>query len=214
MVCAEDVVSYFRSLKSYERIWIMCRLQHSCLPFELRFLGTCLEELGKKDFHELRSVENEANSSAEICLSELQKFSNKHVQKKIILYLSLLHSHNYACSNSLYKILCDIEGDFSSEKFESSEDEEDYFEHLLMIYTLAINHPAFSFDQKKVLRGIYVNIQTEENKRSNSKRNMSQGTVEHTTDILYNNTPIYIQVILINFVYFHRNFKINVQIYL
>lgn len=170
MVCAEDVVSYFQSLRSYERIWIMCRLQHSCLPFELRFLGTCLEELGKKDFHELRQAENEANSTAEINTSDLHKISNRHVRKKIILYLSLLYSHNYSCSNSLYKILCNSDEVNSILRCDALDNEEDSVEHLLMIYTLAVNHPAFSFEQKRVLHSIFTVVQAEDNKRTNAKR--------------------------------------------
>lgn len=186
MVVAEDVVSYFRSLKSYERIWIMCRLQHSCLPFELRFLGTCLEELGRKDFHELRAVENEANNPNETTLSELRKISHKHVQKKIILYLSLLHSNNYSCSNSLFKILCDSEEVDSFLKYESLEEDENGFEQLLMIYTLAVNHPAFSCEQKQILHNIFTDIQLEETKRLNLKRNVTQTNAEHTDNAPYN----------------------------
>lgn len=181
MVVPADIVSYFRSLKSYERIGIMCNLQHSCLPLELRFLGTCLEELGRKDFHELRSAENEANSSAEICMSELRKISNKDVQKKIILYLSLLHSNNYSCSYALYKILCNAE---EVCKFLNHEDDDDVgSEQLLMIYTLAVNHPAFSCEQKEVLRNIFKEV--EKNKRSNSKNSVNQPSVEQSESPLF-----------------------------
>lgn len=62
----EDVVSCFQDLKSYERIMMMCRLQHCCLPFELRFLGTCLEDLGKRDFYEFKKSEVEANDITEL----------------------------------------------------------------------------------------------------------------------------------------------------
>lgn len=217
MVCAEDVVSYFRTLKSYERIWMMCKLQHCCMPFELRFLGTCLEELGRKDYNELRQAENEANSNAEANLSELRRIGDPRVRNKIILYLSLLHSRNFSCSNSLFKILCDCQEVNAFLKCEPSasppapppppltnaaatasssvtgsaaaaapasntaaatnescgaiaDEEEDCFEHLLMIYTLAVNHPAFSCEQKQTLQNIFEVIRAEQNKRSSLKR--------------------------------------------
>lgn len=187
MVCAEDIVSYFQSLKSYERIWIMCRLQHSCLPFELRFLGTCLEELGRKDFTELRQAENEANSPAEISSGELSKISNKNVQKKIILYLSLLYSYNYSCSNSLFKILCNIDEVCSILKYDTClDDEDESFEHLLMIYTLAVNHPAFSCEQKQVLHDIFSFVQAEENKRTGAKGKSQQANIESSENAAFN----------------------------
>lgn len=195
MVVAEDVVSYFRSLKSYERIWIMCRLQHSCLPFELRFLGTCLEELGRKDFHELRAAENEANTPADNTWSELRKISSKHVQKKIILYLSLLHSNNYSCSNLLFKILCDSEEVNTFLKHETVDENENGFEQLLMIYTLAVNHPAFSCEQKQVLHNIFTVIQLEETKRMNLKHSAAQTNSEIAENAPYN-PSVQVQVML------------------
>ena len=206
MLVAEDVVSYFRGLKSYERIWIMCKLQHSCLPFELRFLGTCLEELGRKDFHELRPAENEANSTAEISLSELRKISNKHVQKKIILYLSLLHSHNYPCSNSLFKILCDSDEVNTFLKYDAPEEDDDGFEQLLMIYTLAVNHPAFSCEQKRVLHSIFSDIQqVEESKRLSLKNNnVAQPSAEQSENPSFA-SPIQLQVMYFVLFCFHQH---------
>lgn len=210
---------------------MMCKLQHCCLPFELRFLGTCLEELGKKDYNELRQAENEANSNAEANLSELRRIGDARVRNKIILYLSLLHSRNYSCSNSLFKILCDCQEVNAFLKCQSSasplispsapppppplstsasatssssaagsaaatvslaasntavasndnsgaatsDEEEDCFEHLLMIYTLAVNHPAFSCEQKQALQNIFDVIRAEQNKRSTLKRAASMG---------------------------------------
>lgn len=240
MVCAEDVVSYFCTLKSYERIWIMCKLQHCCLPFELRFLGTCLEELGKKDYNELRQAENEANSNSEANLSELHKMSDKRVRNKIILYLSLLHSRNYSCSNSLFRILCNCDEVNAFLKCESTlpsatpspstpagaastagatsasattaDEEEDCFEHLLMIYTLAVNHPAFSCEQKQTLQNIFDIIRAEQNKRSSMKRNVAAAAAATTAativhplvepssstvvgdNAVYNNPPLQMQV--------------------
>ncbi|KAK7575575.1 hypothetical protein V9T40_011861 [Parthenolecanium corni] len=252
MVCAEDVVSYFRTLKSYERIWMMCKLQHCCLPFELRFLGTCLEELGKKDYNELRQAENEANSNAEANLSELRRIGDARVRNKIILYLSLLHSRNYSCSNSLFKILCDCQEVNAFLKCESiaspstpppapppptsaistvpsstpgavpavslaasnaatastdnssaatSDEEEDCFEHLLMIYTLAVNHPAFSCEQKQTLQNIFEVIRAEQNKRSTLKQATAMGhaLVDGSMtavgeNAVYNSAPAQIQV--------------------
>lgn len=193
MVCAEDVVSYFQSLKSYERIWIMCRLQHSCLPFELRFLGTCLQELAKKDFLGLNPTEGEANQLADISSPSLRKISDRRVQEKIILYLSLLHSNNYPCSNSLFKILCNLDEVNSILKYDALGDDEDRFEHLLMIYTLAVNHPAFSCEQKQVLHNIFAVVQAEERHR-NARRRLNPNNPENPDNPPFGDEKASVQV--------------------
>ncbi|PSN41832.1 hypothetical protein C0J52_14506 [Blattella germanica] len=161
MVCKEDVVTWFKELTSSKRIDVMCSLLNMCLPFELRFLGTCLEDLGKRDFNELRDTEVRANNSAEF--SELQCISDKRTQSKLALYLSLLKSCNHACSNSMYKILANLDSNEINTILNSSSDENP-LEQLLLLYTLALNHPAFSYEQKAVFGNILVKLQDEEHK--------------------------------------------------
>ncbi|KAJ4436310.1 hypothetical protein ANN_18941 [Periplaneta americana] len=138
-----------------------------CLPFELRFLGTCLEDLGKRDFHELRDTEVRANNSAE--LSDLQCISDKRTQRKLALFLSLLKSCNHACSNGLYKILANFDSAEINTIINNSSSDENPLEELLLLYTLALNHPAFSYEQKAVFGNILVKLQEEENKIYSAK---------------------------------------------
>ena len=165
MVCKEDVVTWFKDLSGSKRVDVMCSLLNMCLPFELRFLGTCLEDLGKRDFHELRDTEIRANNCSE--LSDLQCISDKRTRRKLALFLSLLKSYNYACSNGLYKILANF--DSSEVSTNSSSSDENPVEELLLVYTLALNHPAFSYEQKAVLGNILVKLQDEENKMYSAK---------------------------------------------
>jgi len=158
MVCKEDVVTWFKDLSSSKRVDVMCSLLNMCLPFELRFLGTCLEDLGKRDFHELRDTEIRANNCSE--LSDLQCISDKRTRRKLALFVSLLKSYNHACSNSLYKILANF--DSSEIATNSSSSDENPLEELLLLYTLALNHPAFSYEQKAVIGNILVKLQDEE----------------------------------------------------
>ena len=62
MVRREEVVDWFHKLNGADRLDIMCTLLDICLPFELRFLGTYMENLGRKDFHHLRDADYRANS--------------------------------------------------------------------------------------------------------------------------------------------------------
>lgn len=171
MVCKEDVVSWFKSLKSHSRIDVMCGLLNLCLPFELRFLGTCLEDLGKRDFHELRKHETGANNPLEISSKELSSISDQRARTKLALYISLLHSCNYACSNGYYKILNNVEEVSSLIKCNGvSSADDDVLEELLLIYTIALNHPAFTFEQKMFLTEVFLKLQQEEERRQTVKR--------------------------------------------
>ena len=159
MVCKKDVVTWFKGLKSYKRTDVMCTLLHLCLPFELRFLGTCLEHLGKRDFHELRQSENEANSILELSSKDLQCLSSQQVRTKLAVYVSLLYSCNYTCTNAVYKILSKNE---DVQTILKSSTDESLLDDLLLIYTLALNHPGFSYEQKLNLEKIYRQLQEED----------------------------------------------------
>lgn len=178
MVCKEEVIEWFKSLRSNNRIDVMCTLLNLCLPFELRFFGTCLEDLGKRDFHDLRKTENEANNLSDIS-GEVQWISDKRTRPKLVLYISLLHSCNYPCCNGLFKILSnfdEVNALLKSPTILAPDD--NTLEELLLIYTLALNHPAFTFEQKLCLGNIFTRLQEEENKRStlNQPRSLNSST--------------------------------------
>lgn len=171
MVCKEEVVSWFKESVSYKRLDLMCTLLNMCLPFELRFLGTCLEELGKRDYTELRDSETRANSHTDVL--DAQCVSDKHTRRKLALYLALLHSANHGCSNVLYKTLANF--DFAEIQAllgnSSSLGEEDNpLDELLLLYMMALNHPAFTYEQKSVFGSILMKLQDEETKISYSQK--------------------------------------------
>lgn len=126
----------------------MCTLLNMCLPFELRFLGTCLEELGRRDAQELRGVELRVNNPQEFaadiqscCSGELTDIK---VRRRMALYLALLRAtFNRNCINDLFKAL-DQWGERDFGKFADG----DPLQELLLVYTMATNHPIFSFEQR------------------------------------------------------------------
>ncbi|KAF4526728.1 hypothetical protein B566_EDAN015761 [Ephemera danica] len=168
MVCKEDIVSWYKDSVSYKRVDLMCTLLNMCLPFELRFLGTYLEELGKRDFTELREAETRANNTTEII--DVQCVSDKHTRRKLSLYLSLLHSANYGCSNILYKTLANFDlaeiQTIINNSSAPTNDDENALDELLLLYMMALNHPAFTYEQKSVFGSIFTKLQDEEAKIS------------------------------------------------
>lgn len=154
MVCKEEVVIWFKGLESCKRIDAMCTLLNMCLPFELRFLGTCLEELGCRDSKDLRGVELRVNNSnelaQEIASSQLCDPSDTKVRRKMALYFALIRACNRHCVNELFNILCS----WSSNEF-LKRAEGDALQELLLVYTMAANHPVFSFEQRVRCGEIY-----------------------------------------------------------
>lgn len=157
MVCKEEVVHWFKGLESYKRIDAMCTLLNMCLPFELRFLGTCLEELGGRDSKELRGIELRVNNSnelaQEIASSLLCDPSDIKVRRKMALYFALIRACNRHCVNELFNILCSWNNNDFLKRAKG-----DALQELLLVYTMAANHPVFSFEQRMKCGEIYNSI--------------------------------------------------------
>lgn len=155
MIEKESVVEWFKDLESYKRIEIMCTLLNMCLPFELRFLGTFLEELGRRDSQELRVMELRVNNPIELLTDivscQKKSPSDMKIRRKMALYLALIRAINRPCVNELFKTL-DGWGDGDFNKFG------DGFEELLLVYTMATNHPVFSFEQRMKCGEIFLKI--------------------------------------------------------
>lgn len=161
MVCKEEIINWFKELESYKRIDTMCTLLNMCLPFELRFLGTCLEELGRRDAQELRGVELRVNNPQEFA-SDIQscytgELTELKVRRRMALYLALLRAtFNRNCINDLFKTL-DQWGERDFTKFADG----DPLQEVLLVYTMATNHPIFTFEQRlkcgEILNKIKIN---------------------------------------------------------
>lgn len=135
----------------------MCTLLNLCLPFELRFLGTCLEELGRRDAQDLRGVELRVNNSQEF-VSEIVSFqqgqpTDMKLRRKMALYLALMRACNRTGVNELFRTL-DRWGDRDFTKFSDG----DPLQELLLVFTMATNHPVFSFEQRIKCGEIYSKI--------------------------------------------------------
>ncbi|VDP81361.1 unnamed protein product [Echinostoma caproni] len=226
-----EVSKWFHDLPLPNRVEFFCGLLQLCTPIELRFYGSCLEELARLHYDELRELDKESNSvidpKGEDCLSLLfkspspmdhagctiicdsSKFDLKrlgmnplpssfHVlttdsllRSKLILRLALLRSANTVSAHAYFEALMTdnaapmmatalqhnrdqtrLGGSASYPMFSSkwsngisSDESEDEsvrsgclssgelktIEEILLIYTLAAFHPAFTFDQRQRL---------------------------------------------------------------
>lgn len=161
MICKEDIIQWFQKLESYKRIDTMCTLLNMCLPFELRFLGTCLEELGRRDSQDLRGVELRVNNpndlKADFATFQTGEPTDIKVRRRMALYLALMRACNRTCVAELFKTL-ECWGNRDFEKFT----DEDALQELLLVYTMGNNHPVFSFEQKMKCGEIFTKISQNE----------------------------------------------------
>uniref|UniRef100_A0A8C9F7M4 Zinc finger CCHC-type containing 2 n=1 Tax=Pavo cristatus TaxID=9049 RepID=A0A8C9F7M4_PAVCR len=172
-------------LGSAQRLEFMVGLLDLCNPLELRFLGSCLEDLARKDYHCLRDSEAKANGLSDP--GQLGDFRDPAVRSKLIVYLALLGSENREAAGRLHRLLPQVDSILQScparrpragaTEEEGAEDEEEVVvvmdgagengqgplpaaqglgfgaqEELLLLFTMASLHPAFSFHQRVTLR--------------------------------------------------------------
>ncbi|XP_076232187.1 uncharacterized protein LOC143177835 isoform X2 [Calliopsis andreniformis] len=189
MVCKENVVSWFGNLSSYKRIDVMCTLLNMCLPFEVRYLGTCVEDIGKRDYNDLRDTEHHANSASDLAELTTLGVADKRTRRKLALYMALLHSCNYACAVILYKNLSNFDYQEISNLLNGTTftPDDQPLEELLLLYTMALNHPAFTYEQKSVFGNIYIKLQEEEARLNLSKSNSSYKQAQGCTPCVNTN---------------------------
>ncbi|XP_026147565.1 zinc finger CCHC domain-containing protein 2 isoform X2 [Mastacembelus armatus] len=94
-------------LNPAQRIEFMCGLLHMCQALELRFLGSYLEDLARKDYHVLRDFEFRANSPSD--LGVLTDVMDPVVRSKLIVCLSLLGSYSRECAGIIFRILSHVD---------------------------------------------------------------------------------------------------------
>ncbi|XP_010882314.2 zinc finger CCHC domain-containing protein 14 isoform X1 [Esox lucius] len=151
----EGVYRWFSGLNSAQRAEFLCGLLDLCVPIELRFLGSCLEDLARKDYHSLRDAEIKANNPAD--LSNLTNITDEVVRSKLLISLALLSSDNREAAGVLFRTLTHIDSIINNYGLQLNDGQTE--EQFLLLFTMASNHPAFSFHQKQVLRQELTQIQ-------------------------------------------------------
>ena len=146
------VCKWFRTLDGAKRIDFLNGMLHLCFPLELRFLGSCIEELARKDYSYLRDAELKANTSQEIQL--MDEISDKVTRSKMIVTLALLSSNNFECARLLFDLL-NVDIVDLLDRMQTSLDEKIADEFLLLLM-MAANHPAFDFQMKTRMSQLYL----------------------------------------------------------
>ncbi|XP_075069052.1 zinc finger CCHC domain-containing protein 2 isoform X3 [Mixophyes fleayi] len=175
----EAVYEWFvQSLGPAQRLEFVCGLLDLCNPLELRFLGSCLEDLARKDCHYLRDYETRANGLGGEPGFGLQQLlgdlCDPVSRSKLIVYLALLSSENRDVAGRLYRLLLlpaiGTEGLLGIWEQENREPREE----LLLLFTMASLHPAFSFHQRVTLRERLEQLREAMCRKSRSEENIHE----------------------------------------
>lgn len=149
----EEIYEWFKGAVSSQRIDVVCSLLRLCLPLELRFVGSCLEDLARKDYVSLREYELKSNDSSGYT-TLMADSPGEELQNTLNIYVSLLHSTNTVCANSLFHILEGLQSrlqltlsqGLSGDSKEVND--EKVAQDFLLLFTMAAHHPAFTFSQR------------------------------------------------------------------
>lgn len=121
----------------------MCGLLLMCHPLELRFIGSAVEDLGKKDFHCLREFEGKSNNHHE--LTKLNCANDNCLRETMALNLALLHSSNTTCANVIFNL---VESNLERAFTVTDDLHIDTVRYILLVFTMAMYHPALSHYQR------------------------------------------------------------------
>lgn len=167
MINQEEVCTWFKNLEGYSRIELMCALLDSCLPLELRFLGTYLEYSAGKHHTHLQKWEKDANKASTWLFADRDDFLNKDFRRKFCIFLALLHSHNRFIAVKLFDILNkweklnsisenktddNVSNMNAKGKNENFSESVSFYNEMRLLYSMASLHPALDFAQRAELR--------------------------------------------------------------
>ena len=158
----ESIFDWYRKLENWHRVDFMCGLLDLCHPFEIRYLGTFIEEIGRKDYAALKAHEEKANQSES--RSDLGDLDQETDRSRLTISLTLLASGNSRVASVIYDILSDYMDTFLKHdgvRTTTSRGQFSTIQEYMLVLILAVSHPAFSIEQKEKLRQIFETIKKE-----------------------------------------------------
>jgi len=158
MVQKEEFCEWFKDLHPPKRLDYLCCLLHVCLPIELRFVSSVLEDLCKKDNDYLRDRDVFSNDPARLSDNQSYCLSDPDLRHKLLIALALINSTNSKCLEIINNILKRPENHLNNLS-DTTLMMKDAADEIELILTMALHHPAIKFAQKLDLGEILKSFQ-------------------------------------------------------
>ena len=185
MVCKDEIIDWFSRQPSHQRLDVLCTLASMCLPFEIRFLNTCVDFLARKDAPAARDSEILNSIEKNQFTLDEADIHDENLRRKLIFKLTLLHAGNRIVAHTIFQILCNISADLKvvGPGMVSSE----LSHELHLIFTMVLHHPSFTLEERVKLSEIYVCMQSQ----YPVQRPSSAATTNSPSPVsLYGNSPL------------------------
>jgi hypothetical protein len=123
-----------------------------------------VEDLAKKDFVSLREDELKANDAVQLrALSEATVFDDR-TRSRLLFSVSLLYSLNTVCAHVICDVLNQLQAEILQQHTFSLSNKDhmltpNVVEDILLLYTMATNHPAFTFNERQQLYAIFKSVE-------------------------------------------------------
>lgn len=146
-----DILSAFHKMPTCDRLDLICRLLRGCVPYELRFLGTVILDATRvqmKSFAATEVVANQVNH-----YSGFKDNGLTHaVCEKLCCALAVVHADNHPVAETVFGLLDNSQ---ALQLFEDTVDVK-VLDDLRLLYVMAVNHPALTFNQRQHLLYMYL----------------------------------------------------------
>lgn len=154
-----DILQAYNSMPACDRLDLLCRMLRQCIPYEMRFLGTILLDGVRSQYKShISKMEVNANRVNYYSTMKDDEGLTHEICEKLCCALAVLHPDNRPVTEIIFKLLND------SRVFTHFEEGSDLrvMQDFRLLYVMAVNHPALSFNQRQHL--IYTYLQRMDSK--------------------------------------------------
>ena len=147
-----DVLQAFHGMPACDRVDLLCRMLHYCVPYEAHFLGTVLVDTSREHYKSFVS-KAEVGANRVNYYSTFKDIGLTHeVCEKLCCALAVVHADNHPVAEVVFNLLNDKKvlkqlGEMNDVKV---------MQDFRLLYVMCVHHPAFTFNQRQLLLYTYL----------------------------------------------------------
>ena len=147
-----EVLQAFHSMPACDRMDLFCRMLRHCVPYEMHFLGTVLLDSSKEYYKSFVSKAEVSANRVNYYSSFKDQGLTHEVCEKLCCALAVVHADNHPVAEAVFSLL----NDKRVLNYFSDSNDLRVMQDYRLLYVLAVNHPAFTFNQRQHLMYTYL----------------------------------------------------------